>query len=173
MTSRRTRFLFAILVFSGVLSVTTPLAVAADANAMSPAQLIAIDRALDGTPVTIEGEAIGESLRAGADHRWVNVLGGGVGVGVWLTNEQAETVGVYGDHVHTGDIVRVRGTVNVSCITHGGEFDVHADSIELLEPGFRRTHEPQLWKLPVGLVGLLLGLVEYRLWRVLRERRPG
>lgn len=166
------RTLLSITLLVTYVVVAPAMAFAGAQDAISPAELIAIDRSLDGSQVTIDGEAIGESLRADEGHRWVNVLGGGIGVGVWMTNEQAETLGVYGDHAHVGDSVRVVGTVNISCTQHGGEFDVHADSIEILEPGFGRTNRPQLWKLGVGLFGLAVGLVEYRLWRVLRDRRP-
>ena len=68
-------------------------------------------------------------------HRWVNVLGDGAAIGVYVTNELAEQVEIYGDHTHRGDSVEVVGIVNIACDQHGGEFDVHAEEFRVIEPG--------------------------------------
>lgn len=128
---------------------------------MTAAEVVAIDRAFDGTRITFEGEAVGEDLRADADHRWVNLLSGDVGLGVYLTSLDASTIGAYGSYMHSGDVVRATGLVNIACDQHAGEFDVHAERVQIIERGAGIEHRPAIWK---GIAGLLLALAGLYLW---------
>lgn len=135
---------------------------------LSPAEVVEIDRALDGTVVTVEGEAIGEHLRALGGGRWVNLLGDEVGLGIWVTDEMAAQIENFGDYRQNGDTVRVVGTVNVACVRHGGEFDVHADSLQIIARGEARPVGIQPLKGVGGIAGLM---VAFSLWRLYRRRR--
>lgn len=135
----------------------------------SPAEVVATEPMHDGRLVLFEGEAIGEDIRADGSHRWVNLLGEGVAVGVWMTAEDAAKMTTWGDYRHTGDLVRVSGTVNIACARHQGEFDVHADEVVIVMSGAPRTHDVRLWKALVGVALLALGYAEYRLYRRRRE----
>lgn len=146
-------------------------AVAAQPDPLSPAEVVEIERGLDGTVVVLEGEAIGEALRGDDTHVWVNVLGDGTAVGIWIPRTQADEIEFYGDHRHDGDIVGVSGVVNIACDEHSGEFDIHADTFEVLSVGFERTTSISPWKGIVGAIGILLFLAEWRLFRMLKERR--
>lgn len=145
-----------------------PASAAPPTGVLTPAQVVEIDRALDGSVIELQGEAIGESLRAHGGGRWINLLGDGTAIGVWMTEERASTVRLFGDHLTNGDVVRVTGVVNISCEQHGGEFDVHASSVDVLERGGPRDNPVQPWKGVVGLGGLLLA---FGLWRAHRARR--
>ncbi len=153
---------------AALLATIAPAPAAPPAGVLTPAQVVEIDRALDGSVIELQGEAIGESLRAHGGGRWINLLGDGTAIGVWMTEEQAATVRLFGDHRTDGDIVRVTGVVNVSCDQHGGEFDVHAESVFVIEPGGPRDNPVQPWKGAVGLGGLFLA---FGLWRAHRARR--
>lgn len=135
---------------------------------LSPAEVVEIDRALDGHEIVVEGEAIGEHLRAIGGGRWVNILGDEVGLGIWVTDEMAARIEHFGDYRHTGDIVRVTGIVNIACEQHGGEFDVHATSLEIVSRGEPRPQEIEPMKGVVGVLGLV---VAYGLWQLYRTRR--
>lgn len=169
-----TRVLAAALV-AVVLIGMGPLASHAHAvssgDAMSPAEVVAIDRAQDGNVVIVEGEVIGEHLRARGGGRWLNILGDEVGLGIWVTNEMAESIEYFGDHRHDGDTVRVVGVVNIACEQHAGEFDVHAESLAVIEPGGPREMQVEPVKGVVGAAGIALALVLWRLYRHRRERR--
>lgn len=142
-----------------------------DALPTNVTDIVGIDRDLDGSLVLFQGEAIGEDLRADADHRWVNVLGRDVAIGVFVTDEQAAQVEIYGDHGHRGATVEVVGRVNVACDEHGGEFDVHAEEFRVLEPG--ETIERPIAPLKIVAVAalLLVALLEVWLYRRILERR--
>ncbi len=155
-----------------VLALAMPaLALALTGPVMSPAEVVDIDRARDGRVVTVEGEAIGEHLRAVGGGRWVNVLGDGVGLGVWVTDEMAAEIEYFGDYRHNGDVVRFTGPVNISCEEHGGEFDVHAQSMEIIAVGGPREHEVDLRKGLVGIAGIAVAAVLWVLYGRRRDRR--
>ncbi|MDA3935311.1 MAG: hypothetical protein PF636_00400, partial [Actinomycetota bacterium] len=119
----------------GVLVFALPMVALAVDGSLTPADVVEIDRGLDGTYIEFQGEAIGEALRADSEHVWVNVLGGGMAVGVYLPSTSAELIETFGDHRHDGDVVRVGGIVNVGCDQHAGEFDVHAATFEIISRG--------------------------------------
>jgi hypothetical protein len=161
-----------IVVVAAFLSVGVAAAYASETGeAMSPAEVVAIDRALDGSVVIVEGEAIGEHLRARGGGRWVNILGDEVGLGIWVTDAMAEGIEYFGDHRHDGDIVRVVGVVNIACDEHAGEFDVHAESFTTIAPGGPREMEIQPVKGLVGAAGMVVAFFLWQLYRRRRERR--
>jgi hypothetical protein len=161
-----------VVVVVAFLSVGVAAAVASESGeAMSPAEVVAIDRALDGSVVIVEGEAIGEHLRARGGGRWVNILGDEVGLGIWVTDAMAEGIEYFGDHRHDGDIVRVVGVVNIACDEHAGEFDVHAESFTTIASGGPREMEIQPVKGLVGAAGMVVAFFLWQLYRRRRERR--
>ncbi len=148
-----------------VLSLVGGPALAFADDAMTPAALVIIDRERDGTRVTIEGEAIGEDLHADSRNRWVNILGGGTAVGVFMLNQDAGIIGSYGGYAQSGDVLRVTGVVNVACAQHAGEFDVHAEQVEIVSRGSATTRTPEPWKGVVGIVGVLVFIAQTRWFR--------
>ncbi|MDY0340837.1 MAG: hypothetical protein RBS17_06465 [Coriobacteriia bacterium] len=151
-------------------------AVPAPALAFAPvestgAELVTAGSGLDGVEVTFEGEVISEALAGGQGHVWLNVLSGGVAIGVWMPEQMAERVETFGMWSHDGDIVRITGVLNEACDTHGGDLDVHATGLEVITSGTPREHQVKYWKLAVGLVALAAAYVIIRqAWR--REERP-
>ncbi|MHB1135402.1 MAG: hypothetical protein ACYCXR_02930 [Coriobacteriia bacterium] len=138
---------------------------------LTGADLVAAGNGLDGSSVTFEGEVVSEALAGGRDHVWVNVLSGGVAVGVWMPVAMADDIGSFGTYSQNGDIVRVTGILSEACDVHGGDLDVHASEIVVLRPGTPREHPVQSWKLLAGLVGLAGAYaIVRRAWR--REERP-
>ena len=78
------RMIFMLCV-SLILAAWAPVSVLAAEEPLTPGDVVERAGVFDGASVDMQGEAIGESLRAGTDHRWVNVLGGGAAVGVYLS----------------------------------------------------------------------------------------
>ncbi|GAB4275446.1 MAG: hypothetical protein Kow0056_05010 [Coriobacteriia bacterium] len=160
------------------LASPTPAAAAAEAreDAVDPGVLVADPLGFDGAQVTIIGEVIGDRLHSGQGHVWVNVLGEqGVAVGVWVPREDTEDIEFYGDYGHVGDTVLVTGLLNASCELHGGDFDIHAASLEIIERGREVTHEgdPALAILGVALIVVAGGLLSYYRYRRLQIPRIG
>jgi hypothetical protein len=161
-------------IIAGALALSfasTPFVAWGAERVYKPAELVAVDRELDGSVVTLEGEAIGEDLHADADHRWVNLMLDGTAVGVWMSNEDAAAIENYGDYDTRGDVVMVNGVLNIACDRHGGEFDIHADSVQVAETGAPVEHPIEPWKAAAGAIGLAVAYAEIRLFRALQERR--
>jgi hypothetical protein len=157
-----------LLVASAVLLLSWPLAAGAAElqDVYSPAEVVDIDRELDGSTIVVEGEAVGDVLRTMGGGSWVNVLGDEVGLGVWFSDdEMVEQIEYLGNFHQDGDMVQVTGVVNVTCPQHGGEFDLHAEELEILESGQPREQEPVYELAIVGAVGVVIGgalLFRYR-----------
>lgn len=124
----------------------------------------------DGRRVTLEGEALGETLRAQPGHRWVNVLDGQTAIGVVVTDDMAARVTRFGDWGTTGDRVRVSGTFNLACDDHGGDLDIHADSLSVVTPGERRDHPVLAWKAVVIGLGAPAAAILANAYRRRRRR---
>jgi hypothetical protein len=155
-----------------LLALCSPASALAAEEPLTPGDIVEDAHVYDDASVWMQGEAIGESLRADAEHRWANVLGGGVALGVYMPSEMAEEIAHFGDYRTFGDTVAIRGLVNVSCPQHGGEFDMHAEELVIVESGGPRDNPTHPWKLAAGLGLLVVGAVEYRLYRVRKNRGP-
>lgn len=166
---KRTLLLLALLV---ALLLCGPAAAHAADDPLTPGDVVEEPRAYDGASVVVQGEAIGDVLRADDEHRWVNVLGGGAAIGVYMPTGMADEIKHLGIFKTFGDTVAVRGVVNLACEQHGGEFDIHAEELEIVEPGGPRENPVDPWKLAMGLGLLALGLVEYRVYRARKNRGP-
>lgn len=127
----------------------------------------------DGEEVVFRGEAVGDVLRRG-EFAWVMVnddrysiqalheagelRGGNSGVGVWMPAEEAEKIGRLGRHGSLGDYIEVRGIFHADCGEHGGDFDIHAFSVRVIEPGRKVDVSPDMWKylgLPLAFLFVL------------------
>ncbi|PKQ36893.1 MAG: hypothetical protein CVT59_10420 [Actinobacteria bacterium HGW-Actinobacteria-1] len=128
----------------------------ADARPLTATSILAGRAALDGTMVAFEGEAIGEMLHTSDDSVWLSVLSDGTALGVYLPEQLAEQIAMFGDYDTTGDTVRVAGEFRRACDEHGGDMDVHAVSLEVIAPGADREHPVEFWKL--GLAAVAFGV---------------
>lgn len=149
------------------------LAAAGTAFAQEPTpttgpELASATSGLEGALVSIEGEVISELLDGGEGHKWVNILSDGTGIGIWAPTSELADIEVLGDWNETGDIVRVVGTFHQGCDQHGGDLDIHATSVMLLERGVEHERPIYWWKLAVGLVAAVVAGALFR-----RMRRQG
>lgn len=186
MTRRTTRIAAAALLLGLVL--VAPGCTAAGAPQPSPndassTDLVESPKEFDGQEVTFSGEAIGEAMVRG-DMAWIHVnddayyvknveegaqLGGyNSGMAVWLPAELVEDVAYYGDYKHEGDIVEVDGVFNDACAEHGGDMDIHATSLRVVEVGHTVVDPVSpgkvVWAVALALVALALYLVN-RYWQ--------
>lgn len=147
------------------------IAGAATATQVTGPDLVSMTSGLDGMAVAFEGEVVSEALAGGRGNVWLNVLSDGVALGVWMPETMADQVREFGRWSHDGDVVRVTGVFNEACDLHGGDLDVHADSLVVATTGEARSHPVRYWKLAPGLAGLVLAYaIVRRAWR--REEQP-
>jgi hypothetical protein len=138
---------------------------------VSSRQLIGHSRDFDGKPVEFKGELIGEPMRRG-DHLWLNVSDGDSAIGVWVLRSVVPAVRYFGVYSVRGDTVLVYGLFHRNCPEHGGDMDIHAESITIVAPGETVSHllKPAAMAWASGLCAL--ALIAFLFWRR-RERFLG
>ncbi|MDZ4655724.1 MAG: hypothetical protein U1F44_07605 [Coriobacteriia bacterium] len=158
-----------LLLTVSVFALMPSAALGAGVVDVTPAALASRAEDLDGATVRFSGEVVSERLRADETHVWLNVLGDGVAMGVYMPAELAEKVTTFGDYSSSGDLVEVTGVYNEACDKHGGDMDVHATSLELVTPGSEHEHRPQSWKGIVGVAGLIAAFLQSRRFHRMRD----
>jgi hypothetical protein len=149
---------------------------------VSSGALVENARWWDGRAVLFTGEAIGEGMPRGAmawihlnddAYMWKNIeegadLGGyNSGQAVWLAAADMRRIRHFGDYLHEGDVVRVAGTFNAACRQHGGDMDIHAITLDVVQPGHPVAHVLHRARLALGLALVSLAVL---LWLVRRAR---
>ena len=96
--------------------------------------LIENSKSIDNSKIILKGEAIGEAMNRGK-YSWVNISDGSTAMGIWLESGEAKDIKNFGKYGHKGDILEVTGTFNRACSEHGGDMDVHAISVKIIDAG--------------------------------------
>jgi hypothetical protein len=137
--------------------------------------LIEQAKAYDGQEIVYSGEVIGDILDAG-DHVWLNVSDGSNAIGVWTDRNLAREVQVAGRYAQHGDTVQVTGTFLRACPDHGGDFDIHAKSVTLIQRGYPVSHDVTRWKvwlavlLTMGAAGCMAFVLARLGWKMTARR---
>ncbi|MGQ9475170.1 MAG: hypothetical protein ACUVT4_03465 [Actinomycetota bacterium] len=163
-------------------------ALASGSEVVNSASLLQEWEKYNGREVVFRGEAVGDVMTRG-DHAWLTVnddpyslkalhdaeelRGGNSGIGVWLPVSEARRVTRLGRHGSVGDYVEVIGVFHADCREHGGDFDIHATSLRVLEPGreLRITPSAGKWMAAMGAFAFLVISLAPFLGRRVRERR--
>lgn len=106
----------------------------AGAQPVSSGELIGKAKEYDGQVVAYAGEVIGDIMLRG-DYAWVNVNDGSNAVGVWLPRAAAVKITRSGSYKSKGDWIEVSGIFRRACPVHGGDLDIHAETIRAVTPG--------------------------------------
>lgn len=160
-------------------------------NEYSSGELVGAPSNFDGDTVTFRGEAVGDAM-VRADGAWIHlnddpyserpIPDGGTlsgynsGLPVWVHDtESIERISRWGSYRAVGDIVEVRGVFNAACTEHGGDIDLHATSLSVVEPGREVVVEAPLWKAILAAALAVVVLLMWRAlrWRAVRERTHG
>lgn len=110
------------------------LSISAFASSVSSNDLINKAKELDGKQVTYSGEVIGDIMRRG-DFAWINVYDGSNAIGIFVPYQEAGKIVYTGSYKYKGDLITVTGTFNRACAQHGGDMDIHSDSINIIKRG--------------------------------------
>jgi len=165
----------AVLLALALVFALAPAAAAAQSDAAVPVVIGELTGRTfdgDGSTVAFVGEAIGEALRESEDRVWVNVLGGSA-IGVVVDRSMAAAIGTWGDYHSSGDTVHVTGIFHIACDEHGGDMDVHATALKVIDAGFAREHPVNWVKGLIGLAGLALAALAVRRGRRIRAEQEG
>jgi hypothetical protein len=104
------------------------------AGQISSTELINNAGEYDGNSVVYVGEAVGDVMVRG-DFAWVNINDGKNAVGVWMSKELAGEIKFTGSYRAKGDQLEITGVFHRNCIQHGGDMDIHAQSIRKISLG--------------------------------------
>lgn len=129
--------------------------------------LIENAKVLDGKYIEVKGEAIGESMRRGG-YTWINISDGSNAIGIWLKNQEADKVKNYGSYMEKGDIVKAAGTFNRACYEHGGDMDIHGESLSIVEIGHREDYPLNKRKMKEAII---LSIITFILFVIYRKRK--
>ena len=117
-----------------LLLLLAPAVALADGNAVGSNDLIDHAKDYDNQTVVYEGEVLGDILYRG-DHAWLAVFDGSNTIGVFVTAEQAKQITVVGGYGKHGDTIRIEGVFHRACAEHGGDLDIHAETVNVLSVG--------------------------------------
>jgi hypothetical protein len=104
------------------------------AQPVSSTELINNAKQYDGKTVAYEGEAIGDIMMRG-DYAWVNVNDGSNAIGIWLSPTLAKSITYTGRYKSKGDAIEITGIFHRACPEHGGDLDIHAQTIRKIGAG--------------------------------------
>ena len=127
-------------------------------------ELIEASAANDGKRVLIEGELIGDFMRRG-DYGWLSLSSGGMAIAVWLRKGEEPPNMMLGRYGIAGDMVQVKGVMHRTCTEHGGDLDIHAESIALIKKGERIAHPVNASRLTVAILLGTGGIGAFAIWR--------
>jgi hypothetical protein len=126
------------------------------AQPISSTELINNAKQYDGKQVVYEGEVIGDIMARG-DYAWINVNDGVNAIGIWIEKAQAKDILYSGSYKSKGDRVEVVGVFQRACLQHGGDLDIHAQSLRKISPGRVVVERLNLGKR--NLIFVLLGIL--------------
>jgi hypothetical protein len=101
--------------------------------------LIENGKQLDGKKIVYAGEVIREPMLRG-NYGWINVSDGSNTIGVWTEKKAILRIKRYGCYQNSGDRVKIMGIFHRSCPVHGGDMDIHAQTLEIIQPGAVKSH---------------------------------
>lgn len=139
----------------------------APAFAVNSLDLVEDAQFYDGAKIEYEGEVIGDIMVRG-DFVWINVNDGNRAIGVWAKQDLAKKIKIKGDYGNVGDRIRVKGTFNRACTQHGGDLDIHAEKISIIEKGHKVEHPIDPKKVIVSVVLLLMVIAVILLPRIFK-----
>ncbi len=130
------------------------------AQVISSTELINNARDYDGKTVLYRGEVIGEVMARG-EYAWVNLNDGENAVGIWVNKNLAKNISSVGGYRAKGDILEVEGEFHRACVAHGGDLDIHAESLRSVKGGNKSVEKYSSLKLKVSFI---LGAILLLLW---------
>jgi len=141
----------------------------ADAEIIEINTLINDSVVYDGQTVTLTGETLLSGLKQG-DMRWININDGTNAIGLFMDLQAYGKVKWYGSYGVTGDQVLVAGLFNRACSVHGGDMDVHVNTLTVTDIGHKKSVVVEPTKMYLALLLLLTTLVILAVYNLSQKR---
>lgn len=109
------------------------------AQSTSSIELINNTKNYNGNTVVYKGEVIGDIMVRG-EYAWINVNDEKNAIGIWIKKDLVKDILYTGSYKAKGDLVEITGKFNRSCVEHGGDLDIHAQSITKISSGNKVSH---------------------------------
>ncbi len=149
---------------------------AAAVDLISSGELVEKSNFYNGKTILFRGEVIGEVM-VREEGAWLNInddaycqgssklMGYNSGQSIWAKAEDVKIIKTCGDYFHTGDVVEITGVFNRACKKHGGDMDIHAQTVTLIQPGKKIEHSIKPWKILASIILffliVILSLINY------------
>lgn len=104
------------------------------AQPISSTELISNAKQYDAKLVTYEGEVIGDVMVRG-DYAWINVNDGKNAIGIWIPKSLTKDILYTGSFKSKGDWIEITGVFQRACPEHGGDLDIHAQTMRKISAG--------------------------------------
>ncbi len=109
-------------------------AATASAQVVSSPELINKAKEYDGKTVVYQGEVIGDVMARG-DNAWINLNDGKNALGIWIKKDLTKLIAYTGSYKTRCDELEIIGVFHRSCLVHGGDLDIHAESLLRIKDG--------------------------------------
>lgn len=156
-------------------------------NAITSTDLIEHPFKYNKKELEFTGEAIGERMvrsAASGGGAWLHLnddpymyksssasgalAGYNSGMAVWVADATlTDSVKIFGGYKYNGDIVRVKGTFHATCAMHGGDTDIHATELTVVQSGVKNEHPIEIWK---AFLAVVLSLIAGTMYLLNRRR---
>ena len=146
-----------IIFISITLCIIIPFICSAD-NYVKINDLIEKGKEFDKKTVIIKAETIGEPLQRGK-FTWVNVNDGTNAIGLWIKSSEIKKIHNYGNYKEKGDTIEVTGVFSRNCDEHGGDVDIHAEIVKVLESGYNKNRPISKEKTDIAIMMLLFTIL--------------
>jgi len=124
---------------------------------ISSTELINSAKQYDGKEIGYKGEVIGDVMVRGK-FAWVNTNDSKNAIGIWLPQALAKEISYTGSYKEKGDIVEAKGIFNRACIEHGGDLDIHASTLQIIQKGEKVEEIISPHKIKVAIAFLIICL---------------
>ena len=150
------KFVLTLIILFLVFSPQT----AAFSQSLGSSELIKNAKEYDGKLIAYFGEVIGDVMLRG-EFAWVNINDGQNALGVWMSAALAQEIKFTGNYRSRGDRLEIVGVFHRACLEHGGDLDIHAQSLR--KTGKGRIVKEKLNFDKVILILILLGAL-FLIW---------
>jgi hypothetical protein len=125
------------------------------AQPVSSTDLINNAKQYDGKIVDYRGEVIGDIMIRG-QYAWININDGQNAIGIWGPKALIKDIAYKGSYGFKGDVIEITGMFNRSCPEHGGDLDIHAQTIRKATGGRQIFENLDFNKIKIAFI--LLGI---------------
>ncbi len=110
-------------------------------NNISSTNLIEKASLYNGMTVSYGGEVVGDIMYRNG-YAWIEINDGTNTISVYIPASEAKKIKYVGRYRVFGDTVQLTGAFHRACAEHGGDLDIHADTITVMEKGHTVEDDP-------------------------------